>query len=648
MNKILMCGVSAFAVLMLSDPVMATDYINPAGTTITNETAKKDCGGRYVCALEAPSANDTLTNNGTIKLNSNVHAVYGFFTEIMDPSLAADIVVTNNGIVQVDGTDDFPSASATRLYINSGNMKVVNNGAISVSVNSSRENSDALGIGAGTDSGTVYINNNGPISVVNNSVPQSLIDARAVGISVNTGGGPLSSGGKAYIDSTKTVFSFSRVGIARQLSVGGGGTAYLRTWAMDLKPYASAPIQVGDNSGISSTKFHLGDGSGASDTGTRLIVGGGSVAGNHKFADFIEKDNAGTVTGKIGSVEGATPFIKASLSGNDWSDQEIDVSIDSQLSDGQAAGIAAVDGAQAQINRVATVLSNLYGQTAAGGGGISSGDEVSGSSTLQVRPYYGYQGRSGVASSNTDAVGVVVIGNRVTDAGHSFGFHVGLEHSTLQSDSKTLKINTMSGLLGAQGRYQIDGSAYVRGQGSALLSHNSNHVSTVDGSDTADKSTVNYGLYGAIAAGYDFKVDPQNIITPELGVSALWSHTPSLNLNFKDATLNQHYGSQDYTAVYGNASLRWTGGIDINGTLVRPTVMGGVRQGFTDGKVKSNLTFQGNHFSSSITEDRTVGVAQVGASLPLSATVDLSLTYSGEYGKRTTNHMGYANIGWRF
>ncbi len=81
---------------------------------------------------------------------------------------------------------------------------------------------------------------------------------------------------------------------------------------------------------------------------------------------------------------------------------------------------------------------------------------------------------------------------------------------------------------------------------------------------------------------------------------------------------------------------------------MKPAVMAGIRQTLTDGKIKSKLTYMGNSFNASIRDDSTVGIAQVDVKVALTQNMELSVSYYGEYGGHTANHMGYANFKWSF
>ncbi len=426
-----------------------------------------------------------------------------------------------------------------------------------------------------------------------------------------------------------------------------GGTAHITTWAMQWKDYAP----VTNNQKPFGVKYNAT----LNFANTRLILTPSLTDFEYGKA-YAVKDiaydydalgtNKGFIDGKIGSAVGALPFLTAQLTGTDLNDQKISLSIDPKKSDGQTLAVNTVNNAQAMFSRVNSVLSDNSNKGT--NYGLSSGNGAGARFSLQVRPYYGYQKRSGAAASSHEAVGGMLFGNFETSGGHSFGVHVGMEQNINKNDGKTLKSRSTSGLLGVHGRYQITDPAYIRGQVSGVISTNDNDFYSTVGTHTRHSNTT-YGLYGGLFGGYDFNINKNNTITPEIGISALRSHLPKMNVTYDlNPTLNQEYAKQDYTAVYANASLRWTGDFDLGGYMLKPTVMAGVRQTLTDGKMKSKLTYMGDSFSSSITDDLTVGFAQVGVSIGLTQNIALSLSYYGEYGDKTSNHMAYAHLKWTF
>ncbi len=525
------------------------------------------------------------------------------------------------------------------LYSSTQGLGLVNAGTLNADVGNS------VGAGMYANLRTMAGITNRPVSLSNSGT-----------ITMKAGDSGAAYGMYARLQDTNQVANIANTGIidvqgvtAHQLYVSGmpgvgGGTANVTTWNLDLYDRQSGRQSV----------FAVADGATLNFSNTSMMLRPGDVAkgyaDNKKFnvKDMVYNyGNGAQVTGQIGSVSTPLPMLTAAYGRGDqngadvWDIQWVSVIVEAEKGDGPTVNAGTVDSMQSQIDRVGNLL---VGGASGGGIGLGDGDLTS----VQLKVYYGNQQRRGVGASVTDSTGTVAYADYEIGEGHTLGWHGGIEYAHLRAKSKTLNVNSLSAILGGQGRYNFSDTTYLRGQVSGILSNNNNHFNAFDGS-TSKVSTVNFGMYGAVYAGYDYKPDENNTITPEIGLSALWSHTPSMDVKYdRSPDLNHTYAAQNYTALYANAGVRWTGGIDINGTLLKPTVMAGVRQTLGDGKVKSAMTFNGNRFDTSITRDRTMGIVDAGVSTTVSTGFDVGLNYRGEYGSNTTNHVGYLNGTIRF
>ncbi len=689
--------------LLLSVPAWADSQINSG--TITNTSAPPfapvtNCDGAGgLCGLVSRDSPIDLTNKGRIDLEQGgAGRVFGLYAVLDNPGedatlqnfgfigvraatgtsrgLSADlgqggdaVLLYNFGTIRSEaagGADTYglmvvgaPGADVTASLVNSGTTVATASGT-----------GDSYGLSSAIrgKNSTVNLVNLGTIS---SSVQGSgtayglnaeLYDRGDVGHLSNTGTviAQAAPGGAAYglavvvgdADSQVVVNNIGRILVqgdtAHQLRVSGvfgiGGIAHVGVWNLELRDYAAVadnqkPFAVADHATL-----HFGDGSGG---GTDLIVypaGRRFIAGQpYAVADMVSTDGTGRISGHIDTVSTPLPFLTAHLSGGDYSDQTIALTVNAEESDGQTAEVGQVMTMQDMVGRVGLILA-VSGDDHTGSSGVSSGDDVS-AAGLQVRPYYAHQSRRGSAASDLDSAGVLIFGNRTTENGHSIGVHGGIEHTTLQAASRTLKMNTMAGLLGVQGRYNMTEGLYVRGQVSGMMTHNQHHFTTADGADSATDTGVGYGVYAAVYGGYDVKLGDGHILTPEIGVGGLWSHVPTIHANYENnPALNQSYKPEDYFGVYGHASVRWTGAVPLGDLVVKPILMGGVRQTLNDGKINSVMTFGGDQFRSSVSDRQTVGLVQAGVTVPVGAMTDVALTYGGEYGQKTTSHMGYLNL----
>lgn len=685
--------------LLLSVPALADSQTNEG--VITNGSPSPfapvtNCdGARGLCGLFSQNSPVELTNKGRIDLSNSGGRTFGLYAQLSQAGESA--VLQNFGLINVSSQS--LSADALRVDLGGdGDVAFLYNFGTITSTASGAAGAQGFSVTGGAqksitatliNSGTVTAvaqngnsyglhtaprGDNSTVSLVNLGTVTSVTQgSTAYGLSAelydigdkaqlsNTGtiiakGGPT---GEAYgmavvLGEASAQATLSNIGriyaegrTAHQLLVSGfggaGGIAHLKIWNLELRDYAAAPDTQKPFAVTQGATLNFGDGAGQ---GAHLILHPANrnfVAGvPYSIADMVHSDS-GTVAGAIGSVGTPLPFLTAHLSGSDYRDQTIALTVNAEESDGQTAEVGQVMTMQDMVGRVGLILA-VSGDSHTGSSGVSSGDDVA-TAGLQVRPYYAHQSRRGSAASDLDSAGVLVFGNRTTENGHSIGVHAGIEHTTLQAASRTLKMNAMVGLLGMQGRYNMTEGLYLRGQVSGMMAHNQHHFTTADGANSAADTGIGYGVYAAVHGGYDINLGDGHVLTPEIGVGGLWSHVPAIHANYdNDPTLNQSYKPEDYVGVYGHASLRWTGAVPLGDLVVKPTLMGGVRQTLNDGKINSVMTFAGDQFRSSVSDRQTVGVVQAGLTVPVGAMTDIALTYGGEYGQKTTSHMGYLNL----
>ena len=693
-------GAVLSAGLLLSVPALADSQTNEG--VITNGSPPPfapvtNCDGAGgLCGLFSQNSPVELTNKGRIDLSNSGGRTFGLYAQLSQAGESA--VLQNFGFINVFSDNDNAHALTADSLLGGDDALLYNFGTISSTTSGA---ANAYGISAAgaqggnvtaslVNSGTVVATadgggnsygvssairgGNSTVNLVNlgtiTSVTQGSI---AYGLSAelydigdkaqlsNTGTiiAKAGLGGKAYgmavvLGEASAEATLSNIGriyaqgrTAHQLLVSGfggvGGIAHLKIWNLELRDYAAAPDTQKPFAVTQGATLNFGDGAGQ---GAHLILHPANrnfVAGIPYSVANMVYQNGGDVTGAIGSVSTPLPFLTAHLSGSDYRDQIIALTVNAEESDGQTAEVGQVMTMQDMVGRVGLILA-VSGDSHTGSSGVNSGDDVA-TAGLQVRPYYAHQSRRGSAASDLDSAGVLVFGNRTTENGHSIGVHAGIEHTTLQAASRTLKMNAMVGLLGMQGRYNMTEGLYLRGQVSGMMAHNQHHFTTADGANSAADTGIGYGVYAAVHGGYDINLGDGHVLTPEIGVGGLWSHVPAIHANYdNDPTLNQSYKPEDYVGVYGHASLRWTGVVPLGDLVVKPTLMGGVRQTLNDGKINSVMTFAGDQFRSSVSDRQTVGVVQAGLTVPVGAMTDIALTYGGEYGQKTTSHMGYLNL----
>ncbi|AOV96846.1 hypothetical protein A9798_07660 [Edwardsiella hoshinae] len=429
-----------------------------------------------------------------------------------------------------------------------------------------------------------------------------------------------------------------------RVSDASGGTAHLATWDITLQDRVSGRhslFAVADGATL-----NFGDGEGQ---GSLLILRPGDsalgYADNKRFrvSDMVYNyGNGAQVTGRIGRVTTPLPMLVANTGYLDpagstlWDNQWVSLDVEAERGDGPTLSAGSVDSMQNQVERIGQLI--VDGSSPLGQGH----DEV------QMKIYYGHLQRRGVGAADTDSVGTVAYTDYALSPRATLGWHGGIESAWLKAKSHTLKTQSVSAIFGSQGRYQLSDSAYLRGQVSAIVSRDHHRFSAFDGSRAAASLTTS-GMYGAFYMGYDYPLDRANIITPEVGVSTLWSHMPALSVHYdRSPELDHRYQSQHYQAWYASASVRWRGQAELKGITYHPTLLAGMKQALGDVDINTVMTFNEQRFAAKVTRDPLRAVIDSGISSAVNAHFALGINYRGEYGAHTTDHIGYLNGTLRF
>ncbi|EAW1288551.1 hypothetical protein CI424_25300 [Salmonella enterica subsp. enterica serovar Enteritidis] len=231
-------------------------------------------------------------------------------------------------------------------------------------------------------------------------------------------------------------------------------------------------------------------------------------ADNNRFSvrDMVNNyGNGAQVTGKIDSVSTPLPMLIASYGyqnpdgSGDWENQWVSLNIDAGKSEGSAMSDGVTGNMQNQAERLGHILlDEPRGQ------GINN-DEIN------MKVYYGHLKRRGMGAADTDSIGTVGYADYILSSDIMVGWHGGIEYVWLKAKSKTLQMNSTSGIMGLHGRYNITDRMYFRSQLSGILSRDHNYFSSFDGSH-AKASVTNSGFYGASYLGYDFILNGKHVI----------------------------------------------------------------------------------------------------------------------------------------
>ncbi len=268
-----------------------------------------------------------------------------------------------------------------------------------------------------------------------------------------------------------------------------------------------------------------------------------------------------------------------------------------------------------------------------------------------LMPFYSYTSENG-GDYSTNMMGLALGASRSVGDDMTLGFHASLSRAL--SDSDYTDSTATSYALGVHGLYNIDGALYVRGQLSGFYSESDMDIRSTTGADpnkaNADMDT--YGFYAQVAAGYDMVLTPQHRVTPEVAISYMYAHMEGFDTAYYDSTGAQadtfSMDSENYDAVYADASVRWTGSYDIGKGTLHPTVKAGIRQALTDPEVSSTMTFNNGLPSPTHSDlNETAFTCEAGLAWDM-GDVDVSLTYTGEFGDVEYTHMGMFKVEWSF
>ncbi len=664
-------------------PALA-DQTNPAGNTITGQNpglaARADgerltnLGGIEVTAGtgEATGMGDNsptsfrgliLTNSGFITATANADAyAYGMWAgDDNRLSNSGSIIVTTTGSGAASGmwagSDSRLTNSGSIIAAGAGhnaygmqgnaNSRLSNSGSIIVTATGSGA---AFGMWAGSDS---RLTNSGSVTAIGTNGTSAYGMAVGSGTAANYGHISVSSsGGNAY-----ELFNLSP-----------RDTVRIAAWALDLRDFSHSKV-FGSNGG--PLDFN----------GSCLILRPGSEAQGfvwgreYKVADMID-NTYGQGRGAVASVmpEKLPELLEATLKGSTVADQTVSLSprVNADTDPGLHAARDAVGTARVQMGQVNSMLAGQLALLAppatqgaasgnAGASGLPAGDAVprpdAGRWLVFGAPYF-----SSTANHDQDftsnSVGFVAGGTYRFNERFAAGLHLGYSGGRSWGDLMDMDNDARSGLFGLHALFNATPEWYLRGQFTGFATRYGQDYRSGQGQNalSADADFNSHGLYAALNTGYAWRINESNTLTPEIGLSWLWSHQDGFNLDWKDrAGVSQtlytmDYDAQDYNALDGTAMLRWRGDFALGGEKagsLRPALGLGVRQRLTDTDVESSMRFAGSSFSTRVSEDATTLLAEAGLEWNIGG-FSAGLAYTGEYGAQQEVHTGWVTMKFEF
>ncbi len=629
-------------------------------------TATGENGGAYGMS----GVTSTLINSGTIKASatgdggsSSAYGMSGDYVSTLINSGAIKATVTTGTAFGMYSGSDYSiltnrgtiSASVTSRtgYNNSAygmlGYSLDNSGFIEASATTGR----AFGMNSyadSTNSGAITVNASGRaygmLSFGNNN--STLRNHGAITASATGNGGY--AYGMALYSGTASNFGLIRVSApdpakAWELYGSSGGitnTVRITEWAMDLRDFTTY-------------KFFGSDGGKLDLDGSRLTLRPGDKERGFVWGkEYAVADMAaGLGQGAVASVTTEVPWARAILTGANWTDQKISLhpNFTRKTNIGQGVSRQGVAIVMDQMRGMDRALGQFRNSSAPAAFSTASGpspkeNDWSGFLT----PYFSHVDNSDL-EYDAKIVGFMAGATRRFTERFSAGAHVGFSHADVSADLADQDGEALTGLIGLHAIYNCTPEWYVRGQLTGFLSRASNDWES--GLPVyplfTDADVDSRGVYASLVTGYDWRINASNTLTPELGLSWLWSHQDSYSLKWKDRFGNHldnydlDYKAQDYNALYGTAMVRWRGDFALGDSVFRPSLGLGLRQTLTDGDVKSRVTASGSTFTTKATEDETTALAEAGFVWQRGIT-SVGLTYTGGYGDDQRIHAGWLTL----
>ncbi len=583
--------------------------------------------------------NSSLANSGTIAASATTGKAFGM-------SGGANSSLANSGTITASATGN--NGTAWGMYAGNGsNSSLSNSGTITAITTG--DSGGAYGMEGYADNAALT-NNRTVTAIATTATGEARGMALKSGTAANYG---LVSAIAANPANAWELYS---------TSIHPTDTVYITNWATDLRDFTTY-------------KFFGSDGAKLDLTGSRLTLRPGATERGFAWGrEYAVSDLAGGLAnnwgrGAVASVTQEVPWVRARLTGTDWTDQKLSLhpNFTRKTNPGQGVTSQGVAFALNQMRGMDTVLDRQRLQNsgaapaAVANSGLAAFPTASGPDRGPasgwsgfLTPYFSYVDNSDLDYDATIAGFMAGATRRFNDA-FAAGVHLGFSHADVSADLADQDGEALTGLFGLHAIYNATPEWYLRGQLTGFLSRASNDWQS--GLPVyplyTDADINSRGLYASLATGYDWRINASNTITPEIGLSWLWSHQDSFSLDWKDRFGNRmdnydlDYKAQDYNALYGTAMVRWRGEFALAGGSFQPALGVGVRQTLTDGDVKSRLATAGSSFSTKATEDETSALAEAGFVWQRGIT-SVGLTYTGGYGDDQVVHTGWLTLKLEF
>ncbi len=268
--------------------------------------------------------------------------------------------------------------------------------------------------------------------------------------------------------------------------------------------------------------------------------------------------------------------------------------------------------------------------------------------SVNVSPY---GSANNADTSNGSSFGLSGGVSRIFNEKFTAGVHFDVNYSSSNADMYDTDSDVWTTSFGVNANYNINENWYVGGQITMAFSQTESDYET--GAFTRYQANDEYGGYSfttAINTGYLYKINENNVISPEIGLSYVYQHTDKNDIKWNNNGdyMNVYNDANDYSALYGTLNLRWIGQYNLeNQSILKPFVSVGIRQNLTANKMESSMTFFDTRFITESTPDLTTFITSAG----LEWTHDkftVSANYNGAFGSDNQNHGGSLSFSYKF
>ncbi len=269
--------------------------------------------------------------------------------------------------------------------------------------------------------------------------------------------------------------------------------------------------------------------------------------------------------------------------------------------------------------------------------------------TLYANPYGGYANDSQY-DFDMGMFGVTAGARYAFKNNFSLGFHFDYNNASSDSDVIDLDIDSNLYTFGLDMDYKFNNNWYVRGNLGFALGQNDLDYSI--GSVDADEDYSSTSFYTEAYVGYILKLNKNNILIPELGLSYLYSSIEDIDVNFKGfgymGEYDMNIDSDTINSLNLNFMLNWKGNYAFgNGHVIAPSLGVGVSQSLTGSHIDSTLEFVGTRTRTEADIDGTSFVAKAGLKWTY-GNFSVSANYNGTMGSNNQNHGGSLNFIYDF